>query len=121
MHMTSKTRRGGSAAKERESVTVIVVVGHDQLHRGEVGEVDLTDDVRAKLDRGYLRLAEPHETDAAPPLGGTPAPVPGGSSLLGVTPADTGTTSTTTTSPAVAQARTTGGPSATGGAGNSAG
>jgi hypothetical protein len=120
--MTSKTRRGSSAAKEAEYVTVFVVVGHDQLHRGEVGEVELTDDVRAKLDRGYLRLAEPHEADAAPPLGGTPAPVPGGpSSLLGVTPA-TGTTTggvTTTTTPAAAG--TTGGSSATGGAGNSAG
>lgn len=119
--MTSKQRRGSTAAKGPETVTVIVVVAHDQLHRGEVGEVDLTDDVRRKLDRGYLRLAQPHETDAAPPLGGTPAPVPGGSSssLLGVTPGTTGDTTTTTA--AVPAAGTTGGSSVTSGAGNSAG
>ncbi len=61
-----------------------VVVNHDQLRRGETGEVELTDDVRGRLDKGYLRLADPGETGN--PLGGTPAPVPGPVTLLGVSP-----------------------------------
>lgn len=70
-----------------ETVTVVVVANHDQLRRGETGEVELTDDVRKRLDRGFLRLADARDTDpsAAPrPLGGTPVLPP--VTLLGVTP-----------------------------------
>jgi hypothetical protein len=82
--MTSKARTRGP-----ETVTVVVVANHDQLKRGETGEVELTDSVRARLDRGWLRLADGTEA-TAPPLGGTPAPAPGPVSLLGVTPGDDG-------------------------------
>jgi hypothetical protein len=99
-----------------ETVTVVVVVNHGQLRRGEVGEVDLTDDVRGLLDRGYLRLAEDRDhAETAPPLGGTPAPVPGPVTLLGVTPGG-GTTAATP-----AATTTTGGTSVASGAGNTPG
>ncbi len=83
--MSTRTRQAGP-------VTVVVVVNHDQLKRGEVGEVALDDTVRRRLDRGYLRLAGPTDGDGDPtPLGGTPAPTPGPVSLLGVTPGGGGT------------------------------
>lgn len=71
-----------------ETVHVVVAVNHDQLRRGESGEVELTDDVRARLDRGYLRLADVGDPDPAAvarPLAGV-APLPGPVTLLGVTP-----------------------------------
>lgn len=77
----------GAASSRRvsrpQSVVVAVVVNHDQLRRGEVGEVELTADVRQRLDKGYLRLAD---GETGNPLGGTPAVVPGPVTLLGVTP-----------------------------------
>lgn len=72
-----------------EAVFVVVVVNHDDLRRGEVGEVELTDTVRGRLDKGYLRLAEPEETELngslAAPLGATAdRGQPAGGVLLGV-------------------------------------
>lgn len=55
-------------------VEVVVVVNHDDLRRGEAGQVELTDAVRARLDKGYLRLAEDDSETVAGglrPLGGT--------------------------------------------------
>lgn len=80
------------AVTRPEVVHVVVAVNHDQLRKGESGEVELTDDVRARLDRGYLRLADDADQDPAVitrPLAGTaavPGPVPGPVTLLGVTP-----------------------------------
>lgn len=83
---------GSRTRQQPETVTVVVVVNHDQLKRDEVGEVSLDDTVRRRLDRGYLRLAGPTDGDGNPtPLGGTAAPVPGPVSLLGVTPGGGGT------------------------------
>lgn len=66
-------------------VEVVVVVNHDDLRRGERGEVELTDHLRARLDKGYLKLAEdaylPEGAPAPAALGATAAR---GNSLLGV-------------------------------------
>lgn len=81
------SRSVGKGRTRPELVNVVVVVSHDQLRRGETGEVELTDDVRQRLDRGYLRLADVRDPDPATvprPLGGIPVPAP--VTLLGVTP-----------------------------------
>lgn len=70
-----------------EFVTVEVVVNHDDLRRGERGEVELTETVRGRLDKGYLRLVDGDEAEvpAARSLGATAdrgLPVAG--TLLGV-------------------------------------
>lgn len=76
-------------AKKRplETAMVEVVVNHDDLRRGERGETELTPTVRARLDRGFLKLVDLAEVfDEEPiqrPLGST-ATVPGGGTLLGV-------------------------------------
>lgn len=81
------SRSVGKGRTRPEMVNVVVVVSHDQLRRGETGEVELTGDVRQRLDRGYLRLADVRDPDPAAvprPLGGVPVPAP--VTLLGVTP-----------------------------------
>lgn len=54
----------GRKDSKTETVDVVVVVNHDDLRAGERGTVELTDTVRGRLDRGYLRLAD--ETDGDP-------------------------------------------------------
>lgn len=68
------------------TVNVEVVVNHDDLRRGERGEVELTDHVRARLDKGYLRIIFGDLDDGEPvtPLGGTAVRVAPGGVLLGV-------------------------------------
>lgn len=74
-----------TASKAAAYVDVVVVVNHDDLRRGERGEVELTETVRGRLDKGYLRLAEPHETeDGIPPAAGLGATAAAQGSLLGV-------------------------------------
>mgnify|MGYP006191010993 CR=1 FL=1 len=66
-------------------VDVVVVVNHEDLRRGERGEVELTDTVRGRLDKGYLRLAEPQDTEEGmPPMAGLGATAAAQGSLLGV-------------------------------------
>lgn len=105
------------ASTRPENVRVVVVVNHEQLKAGEIGEVELTDVVRHRLDRGYLRLAT--EDDVEPgelvrPLGETTAPPPvqlTPPALLGVDP----------TGPATGTTRGEGGGSAASGQGDDQG
>lgn len=73
MSSSSTKAKGGRP----EMVDVVVVVNHDDLRRGERGQVELTDVVRGRLDAGYLRLADDGEADnglpPAAPLGATAA------------------------------------------------
>ncbi|MCZ7478883.1 hypothetical protein [Micromonospora sp. WMMC273] len=64
------------AAREG-TVLVEVVVSHGHARRGERGEVELTDAVRARLDRGYLRRVDPATVPVsrAPGTAGRPAEV----------------------------------------------
>jgi hypothetical protein len=67
------------ASTRPEHVRVVVVVNHEQLKAGEIGEVELTDVVRQRLDRGYMRLATEDDVDPGElvrPLGETTAPPP---------------------------------------------
>lgn len=66
-----------------ESVEVVVVVNHDDLRRGERGVVELTEVVRARLDKGYLRLAEPADAVPSGPALGSRADRGGGREPLG--------------------------------------
>lgn len=78
--------------KTVDVVDVVVRVSHDQLKRGDAGEVELTDDVRRLLDKGYLRLAEQDGEVTGQPLGAAvpayrPVDAAGNPvSLLGVAP-----------------------------------
>lgn len=80
--MTSTKTRTVKATPE--TVDVVVVVNHHSLRAGETGTVELDDDVRALLDRGYLRLADDTDLTSAAPLGAA-ATGTGPGSLLGVT------------------------------------
>lgn len=79
--MTGKKRTPETAMLE-------VVVNHDDLRRGERGEVELTDAVRARLDRGFLKLVDLGEVwddnTVLRPLGSTAGRPGGGGVLLGV-------------------------------------
>lgn len=67
--MTSASKR--TPPPRPESVEVVVVVNHNDLRRGERGEVELNATVRALLDKGYLRLAdeEPYNPEGPTPAG----------------------------------------------------
>lgn len=72
-------RQGGQDNDGGDGTVMIeVVVGHDQLRRGERGEVPLTDLVRGRIDRGYLRVID--DPDATVPVS-TPR---GGNRLRGL-------------------------------------
>lgn len=66
---------GSSSTKARpkapETVDVVVVVNHDDLRRGERGEVELTPTVRKRLERGWLKLADDTTDPTLAPLGAT--------------------------------------------------
>jgi hypothetical protein len=78
MSTTGKPKNSSKATM----VDVVVVVNHDDLRRGERGEVELTDVVRARLEGGYLRLAEDDEQT----LSGLPAPELGAGARSGGEP-----------------------------------
>ena len=85
------TSRKEVKAAEVPVVDVVVRVGHGQLHRGDAGEVELTDEVRTLLDKGYLRLAEQDGEVTGQALGAAvpayrPGDADGNLSLLGVAP-----------------------------------
>ncbi len=88
--MTTTKATDSKKPKGPEMVDIVVVVNHDDLRRGEQGQVELTDTVRRRLDKGYLRLAEPHETEPGlPPVAALGAQAHRGAEpvvLLGVEP-----------------------------------
>lgn len=69
--MTGTSSKRPAPPSRPVMVEVVVVVNHDDLRRGERGEVELTEHLRARLDKGYLRLAEeePYTPEGAAPPG----------------------------------------------------